>query len=214
MLKITPRFNLVIKIAAIVLLSIMVINRLAVIANISSLRFGNIYMNIAQNILFVLMPLYIAVVLRFFGEKKIISWAFLVFTGVIIMLDITTIAMGYAAARENIVLIGVFSLIAILGCVFAFITSLFVKSRVILGPIIVYTTCMLVVIFLNLFITVVFPLIAPGFETLTESLIIRRIAAYSSGLTLLMPVAVILLTNRLNKFSFSEHLPDGQAPEY
>lgn len=200
--KINTRINLFIKIVVFLKFIVLLVYAIAVIRNIPALRY-NYYLATADEVLYVLILLYIISVLRLLGEKKFVRAFF--FTYLVVELVISAFGLIVSLIPHPLLfsLMIVFGLavLIVLASLSVFIASLSIQSPVIFKPILLYTTTLAVFTILE------FPVI--GILILFEGQDAKgfKIAAVENGihnfnlvLIGMMLIVVIWLANRVNRY--------------
>jgi|GEM_PF-6780842 len=200
--KINARVNLLIKIVVFLKFIVLLVYAIAVIRNIPALR-DNYYLATADEVLYVLILLYIISVLRFLGEKEFVRAFFFTYLVVELVISAFGVIVSHIPHPLLFSLMIAFGLavLIVLASLSVFIASLSIQSTLIFKPILLYTTTLAVFTILE------FPVI--GILVLFEGNDAKgiKIAAVENGihnfnlvLIGMMMIVVIWLANRVNRY--------------
>jgi hypothetical protein len=206
--KITPRLNTLVKIVAIIQLLLLIFDSISGISHYTYSRSHYTVIFMAIGLLAVFMPLYVAAVLNFFDEKAFIIIAFLSYAFIEFIAVLNSLAFTLAPGRSSMYISSLSGLLALFSLFYVFIASFFVRNKQLLFPIIFFACVIVVVPMIKLLITLFLPYLADHLALTNWFILQRKIIHYVSILSILAPVAIIVLTDRVNRL-----ITDGQALE-
>jgi len=208
--KINTRLNRLIRIAAILELIIVLIYDLALMMNKSEGRLIN-YLSIAGEILSFTLLLYIISVLNFFKERNIIGIAFFIYMIAEFAFSVSVVILFLipSSAQFGLTSVSILGVLVLFAALFIFIMSFFIQNQFIFQPLLLYSGSLASVLISIFLITTVFPLIDPkDAGSLHSILLMRKAINWVSLLSTLAPLAVILLTVRVNQFILNQQAVD------
>jgi len=200
-LKITPKVNNLVKIAAIVQLSLFIFDSVIDIGHLNVPRGFDLVNYTVLSVLSILMAFYIIGILNFFDEKTGIKASFFIYAILEILIVGTTVLVKFESPKFSLILSSVLGLLIFLNSFYLVISSSRIRNKIISNPIMLFTISFFVVGILKMLISISFPLIfRASFETENRGVLLSRNALnWVSVLSVLTPVAIMLLISRVER---------------
>ena len=207
--KITPRLNLVIGIAAILLLIAEFLKTVLRFSGMSPVKPSFIIICLVAEAIFLVTTMYIIAVLKFFGEEEMIGTSFLVFILIDLFLTVISLFLLNIKAEDTLVIYSLMSFISLLASVYIFAMCFFIRQRIIFGPVLMFTISMFALVLLGDLVTFILPLFNQlFFNNLIGPIPMREILSSVTAITILLPIAIMWLINRVNGFIRSQQESD------
>jgi hypothetical protein len=204
--KITPRLNQIIKASAIILLLMLIVNSIIAIGNVNTALGIALIFYIVKCMLAVLLLLYIISTLVYFGEKKYIVIAFIIYTAVDVIGRVDAIVETQMHSYSNEVS-SIIGLTTFLVTIYLFIASLPVRSKVIFPACLLFTISLFAMAILKMAVTLILPYLGPlEFRSVQGFYRMRTVIDYIETLSVLIPIAFFILANRVNRYLESQQI--------
>jgi hypothetical protein len=203
-LKITRITNLLISIAAIVMMALMLGADVARIARFVLPHVVYTVTSYPVEILQLLLFYYLASVLIFFNEKRSIVISFLTFLCVIAITDIALATLTSSAAFVVMAVLG--SLVFIV-MIFMVVASFKIRSATIKFPFVLLSICLLSIGLLKVIVAVLLPYIIDNFGGYGSIYPARIILNYINPFVIIVPVSVLILATWINRHLAKEVVP-------
>jgi hypothetical protein len=204
LLKITLKTNLWITVAAIVhaLLTIIM-----TIVNLDHIRALSTFYSVAFYSVMILYPLldyYLISVLFFFREKKFIVAAFVIYFCLDVFKSLPLLGFSPPLAMTLATGIGMLNFLTL---IYMVVASVKISNATTAFPFRLLSISLLIIASTRIVVSVLYPFISRGENGYVIAANLRTMIDYSDLFMLIVPVSVIILANRINRYLAKEVIP-------